>query len=151
VSEKSSKHYRDHSIDYLIKEVKKRSAKKGIPTDLTVEYIEELLERQGGRCFYTGVEFGETLTETAMSIDRIDSQKGYTRDNIVLCCIWVNLMKTNLPIGEFLSRVRLLTKNIPRIVAQAPSFVGQIDVPKYAYTNLGFNYSPTKNRTSQKV
>lgn len=37
-----------------------------------------------------------------ISIDRIDSNKGYTVDNTVLCCYAVNLMKSDLSVDEML-------------------------------------------------
>lgn len=40
-------------------------------------------------------------TNTNVSIDRIDSSKGYTKDNIWLICSAVNFMKSNLNLEEF--------------------------------------------------
>ena len=37
---------------------------------------------------------------TNLSIDRIDSLKGYTKDNIQLVCHLCNLMKSNLSMNE---------------------------------------------------
>lgn len=39
------------------------------------------------------------------SLDRIDSSKGYYRENVVLCCNIVNLMKSDMPINEFLGYI----------------------------------------------
>lgn len=43
-------------------------------------------------------EFKET---SQFSPDRIDSSKGYTKDNIWLICSAVNFMKSNLNLEEF--------------------------------------------------
>ncbi|MEE0616836.1 MAG: hypothetical protein UCP83_06055 [Intestinibacter bartlettii] len=40
-------------------------------------------------------------TNTNVSIDRIDSSKGYTKNNIWLICSAVNFMKSNLNLEEF--------------------------------------------------
>lgn len=37
----------------------------------------------------------------SLSIDRIDSTKGYTYDNVVLCRSVCNLIKNDLPMDEF--------------------------------------------------
>ncbi len=42
----------------------------------------------------------------AISLDRRDPTKGYTRDNVVLCCYIVNLMKTVLFDTEFIAFCR---------------------------------------------
>ena len=60
---------------------------------------------QRGRCFYTGIRFEVTSELRGMrrpSIDRRDSSKGYTRENVVLCLIAVNYAKNAWPEGEFL-------------------------------------------------
>lgn len=45
-------------------------------------------------------ERGEGTVYTNASIDRIDSSKGYTLDNVQLVCNIVNLMKNTLSIDE---------------------------------------------------
>ena len=39
----------------------------------------------------------------AYSLDRMDPTKGYTKDNVCLCCWIVNHMKKNLAVDEFKS------------------------------------------------
>ena len=67
-----------------------RSKKKGLDFDLTIEWIESRL--QEGICSVTGLPFEikeysqkgnlEKLSPYAPSLDRIDSDKGYTMDNV---------------------------------------------------------------------
>ena len=38
-------------------------------------------------------------------VDRIDSNKGYTKDNCVPCCKICNQMKSNIDIGTFLTQI----------------------------------------------
>lgn len=40
--------------------------------------------------------------KTSMTVDKIDSSKGYIKDNIVLCCSIVNKIKQNLSIDELI-------------------------------------------------
>lgn len=56
-----------------------------------------LYKQQNGKCYYTGVEM-KLMTDRkndplVMSVDRKDSSKGYTLDNIVLCCYGINALK----------------------------------------------------------
>lgn len=69
-------------------------------TDLTIEYLNNLYIKQEGKDFYTKLPF-RTLRE--VSVDRIDSSKLYTTDNIVLTSQTINVMKGTLETNEFIS------------------------------------------------
>jgi len=71
---------------------KRRSDKRKIDFDLTLEYLKELWERQDGVCPYTGWNLKQ-MSNTAhsnqlertpdrASLDRIDSSKGYIKGNV---------------------------------------------------------------------
>ena len=69
-----------------------RARLKGIPFDLTREWIQERIE--SGKCAVTGIPFDLSSTEKmggknkyAPSLDRIDSSLGYTMDNVQVV-IW---------------------------------------------------------------
>lgn len=65
--------------------------------DITVEDLMRILETQNGRCALTGVEMTRTTHDpTKASIDRIDSAKGYTLDNVRLVTWMANKIKSNL-------------------------------------------------------
>jgi len=69
----------------------KRDAKtRNISFEITIEDIQRKLEEQNYKCGYTGwsVEFGNNA-----SVDRIDSSKGYTTDNIHIVDKTVNIAK----------------------------------------------------------
>lgn len=36
-----------------------------------------------------------------VSVDRLDSSKGYTLENVVLCCAAINRMKMDMTVDEF--------------------------------------------------
>lgn len=59
--------------------------------------------------YYTGVipkNYEEYL------VDRIDSSKGYTEDNIVVTTGIVNTMKLDMSIKEFKEQIKLLYNNM---------------------------------------
>lgn len=84
---------------------------RGFEFRITVEDVVKLLEKQGGKCFYSGVELAfEPNKNNTLSLDRIDSQKGYTIENVVLCQTAVNLMKLDLTLEEFKELVLMLAQ-----------------------------------------
>lgn len=69
---------------------------------ITIEDIDKLYKKQNGKCALSGIHLipsaGKTIVEcngngSNMSIDRIDSSKGYTKDNIQLLDTRVNWLK----------------------------------------------------------
>ena len=74
-------------------------------------YIMEMYENQGHKCFYTGIEMSFSSKLTKPSVDRVDSNKGYTKGNIVLCCMGINFMKNDVPVEELYDMLNQI-KNI---------------------------------------
>lgn len=101
------------------KSVKKNSEirKKDIPFEITIEDMSNQFEKQNHKCAYTGLElkFGinardEKKNRTA-SLDRINSSKGYTKDNIQWVHKVVNIMKNDINHSEFLEIINLIQEN----------------------------------------
>lgn len=71
---------------------------------LDAEFLAQMFSEQNGRCAVTGVPM-TTLRGgrhyTNVSIDRIDSNRGYERSNVQLVCLVVNLMKLDMDMIEF--------------------------------------------------
>lgn len=69
-------------------------------SEASPEVLFEIWKRQGGCCALTGIEMtfikGKGRVPTNCSLDRIDSRKPYTRDNLHLVCYQVNCMKGEL-------------------------------------------------------
>lgn len=70
----------------------------GMEFTLTLDEAREIYRKSGGRCAVSGLSFNETLKVPGSqrrpfkaSIDRIDSSKGYTKDNVRFVCCIVNL------------------------------------------------------------
>ena len=82
--------------------------------NITSDYLIEIWNKQNGKCYYSGRELqynkikeelpeGKRIHPERVSIDRIDSKKGYIEGNIVLCCWVANNIKQDLSIEEFKS------------------------------------------------
>lgn len=84
---------------------------KDLTFKITIEDIKELYKKQNGKCALTGNQMSfdcymtkgnqHIINKWNMSIDRIDSSKGYELDNIQLVCAIINRMKTDLQDNEF--------------------------------------------------
>ena len=90
---------------------------RGLLVGVTVEQAWELYQRQGARCAYTGVELRLPRNSTdcrngfpTASLDRIDSSKDYTPDNVQWVHKTINLMKSNLSEAEFIRWCRLVVE-----------------------------------------
>jgi hypothetical protein len=75
--------------------------KQHLGFDIDLVYIVRIYEAQNGKCAVSGVEMtylaGSGRLQTNISIDRIDSSKGYLRGNVQLVCDVVNRMKQDMP------------------------------------------------------
>lgn len=84
---------------------------RGIPMEITKQQFVEAAKQN---CYYCGIEPQErkisdvpewTTPAKLNGIDRIDSSKGYTIDNIVPCCSFCNTAKLNNTTEDFLAAV----------------------------------------------
>lgn len=92
---------------------------------LRTKDIKELYNNQQGKCAYTGLKMKilstTKLDPLIMSIDRIDPSKGYTKNNVCLCCLGMNYLKSAGSIKEMYETLAKLSggadviKSISRI------------------------------------
>ena len=83
-----------------------RSKYPAIQSNLTTDYLYNLLDNQQNKCYYTGEELvwggcGGKACPNSGSLDRLDPEKGYTQGNVVWCSFFVNTMKGRLSESEF--------------------------------------------------
>jgi thiol-disulfide isomerase/thioredoxin len=96
---KRSKSYRSF-LSYLMSKAKRRTDKE---FNLTLNFLDELYQKQEGKCALTGRQLSHIPGDkNTISIDRIDSRKGYTQDNVQLLAKEVNILKWNLTTDELL-------------------------------------------------
>ena len=97
------------------KRLKDRAHKANIDVSIDISDLENLFHQQKGRCAYTdlelkfsdvqsGINHKRVIDQTA-SVDRIDSTKGYHKNNIQFVHKTVNTMKWDLDENEFLDLV----------------------------------------------
>ena len=85
--------------------MKKRSEKKGWECIITAEHLLDQLEKQDGKCVYTGFEmrtiYGQGRSPLSLSVDRVDPRFGYIIGNVVLCTLRANTIKSDMNPTEF--------------------------------------------------
>lgn len=105
-------------ISQLLHGAKTRAKQKGFEYSLTGDFIQELLTRIDYVCQVTGQKMTlEAKTRKQknlhkVSLDRVDSLKGYTEDNVQLICWAVNLMKNSMDKEEFEFWINTIHKSI---------------------------------------
>lgn len=82
----------------LLAECKKRASRKNVEYALDKDFMIHLLRRSGWKCEVSGIPFEFGIKENKgynlpyhPSLDRIDSSKGYTPDNIRIVCLAANI------------------------------------------------------------
>ena len=86
--------------------------------NITLEDLLDIWNKQEGKCIYSGVELQPSKYKSSnnqiytLSIDRIDSSKGYTKDNIQFISIAMNHMKNNMTHKETLELLNIIKNNL---------------------------------------
>lgn len=99
---------------------KGRHTTRGYPgkSDISPEYLRGLLAKQDGRCAWFGVPLSTlvrrgTQNPYQLTIDRLDCDKGYIKDNVVLACFAANAARSNLDPDDFRAFVADLRQHLP--------------------------------------
>ncbi len=109
----SNKEYiRKNYIHHKLSQARNRIVKRGLEFSITIEDIEKLILKQDNKCRYSNIIFDPENKNYSMSIDRINSNLGYTNDNIQLICSVINMMKNNLKEEEFLYIIKKIYAHI---------------------------------------
>lgn len=101
--------------------LKQRHLIKHIGKVLTFDELCVQYEKQEKRCFYSRLPFSCLKVDLAginpqtISVDRIDSSIGYTVENTVLCCWFVNCAKNSWKINEMIPLWEELVKHSKNI------------------------------------
>jgi len=83
----------------LLSSAKIRAKKNKLEFNLDIEWLLDLFDNQYGKCLLTGLELdfithpvsGSRYTPMSPSLDKINPEKGYTKDNVRLVCTAINI------------------------------------------------------------
>ncbi len=108
------KRYKKHSIESRVERVlkgrlsncKTRAKKLGYDFNLTEDFLLSLWNKQKGLCAISGIKMthitGKSKILTNVSVDRINSNLGYTIDNTQLVCSIINIMKNKMSLEDLI-------------------------------------------------
>jgi len=81
---------------------KRGAAKRGHEFSLTIKDVADCWDEQQQICAYSGRQMTLLPSQlNTVSIERIDSSIGYTKDNTILVCHAVNRMKSDFEFDDF--------------------------------------------------
>jgi hypothetical protein len=98
--------YREH-----MRRINNRKRDKGREVDVDKEYLKEVFEQQKGICVYSGVKLQHEIKDnpiTTASLDRIDSSKGYIKDNVQFVSIVCNHAKNGMSDTQMREWIKVL-------------------------------------------
>lgn len=104
---------KERTINICWKNIKIRAGRKGLDFNLTKSNIGNLIFLP---CHYCGAlptnkhDFENTIPY--QGVDRINSDNGYTPDNVIPCCWECNRRKSDTPYLEFVAWVRKVTAHL---------------------------------------
>jgi len=82
--------------------------------ELDMEDVYQQIKFQDGKCMYTGMKLTFAIDtpkrDATASIDRLNSDDHYHKDNICICLKKVNMMKQSLTLNEFIHYCKLVAK-----------------------------------------
>lgn len=93
--------------------------RRGIEWRLTPQDIQDQLDAQGGKCYYTGLTMAHVLRTRGvknpyrLSLDRRSLDRPYEPGNIALCCMLVNLAKHVWDEATFWSILKRIQETTP--------------------------------------
>lgn len=90
--------------------------RRGMIFDITIEDMEQQYKKQHGLCAISKVKLSMPIARTMFkqctaSLDRIDSNKPYIKDNIQWVHKKIQQMKWNIPQNEFIEWCKIIAKN----------------------------------------
>jgi hypothetical protein len=87
---------------------RKSERRKSIYKKFHLKYEDILLQykEQNGRCYYTGIPLDKTKNRP--SLERLDNEKEYTTQNVVITNFQSNQAKTDLSYYDFIKNIKLI-------------------------------------------
>lgn len=84
----------DEQLIKKFNQLKNGANERKVPFTITLNGLKKVMRQEF--CYYTKVKFDPTNGQQNQSIERVDSDLGYSDDNIVACTTVVNQAKSNL-------------------------------------------------------
>lgn len=95
----------------IFKKLESDANKRKIKFGITIEFLDELYNKQKRKCALTGLDLDTSLTNLTASLDRIDSSKGYIEGNVQWVHKDINMMKRVYSQEYFIEMCKLVASN----------------------------------------
>lgn len=96
----------------MFREHLRRAKRRGKEINLTLGQLKEQWDRQQGICVYSRVKLQEVSKNNdpiyTMSLDRVDSSKGYVQNNIQFISIAMNHLKHDMTHNKMMEMLKIL-------------------------------------------
>lgn len=97
-----------HVSQTYFSQIKLNATKRNIQFNLTIKYLDKLIRHQQFKCYLSGMTIN--VNDKTASLDRIDSSKGYVKNNVAWCHKHVNQIKSNFPNNYFIDLCNKISK-----------------------------------------
>ncbi len=105
------KGYKDISGNFF-QSIKSSARNRKIEFNISIEYISNLLDKQNHKCILSGLDIHLIKDKETASLDRIDSSRDYSIDNIQWVHKDINKIKSDLSLDKFYYYCELVTNPI---------------------------------------
>jgi len=95
-------------------ENKKRDGRKIKGDGVNTAFLEKLKEKQKGKCYWLGIDIDFEMKDKLRkpSIDRLDNNKGYDVDNIVLTTVFANTGRRDATTNQMSEFIKTYLKKL---------------------------------------
>jgi len=106
----------EKSFKLILNKIKNSPKRINKGFDIDLEYLMSVYNEQDGKCKITGLDLtcekGKGFVPTSITVDRIDSSKGYVKGNIQILSYWANMSKGAMSLEEFKYFIETAYKNL---------------------------------------
>jgi hypothetical protein len=108
--------YKNKLETYLKSKICSKIQAKKYQVEIDSDYLKDLWNKQNGKCYISGIDMthiaNKIRTPTNVSIDQVTAGNGYLKDNVSLCCEFINLSKMQMTVAECKIQLLAAGKNI---------------------------------------
>jgi hypothetical protein len=111
---KKQKEWRSENVlHFRVESAKHRSKRHNLVFELTDDIVKNKIDTQGGVCYISKQPLSYKENDwNSISLDRLDSNLGYTVDNTIVVTKFVNISKNNLSLDEYINLIKLVCDNL---------------------------------------
>lgn len=100
-------------LHYRVESARHRAKRNKLDFQLTDEIVKNKIKEQNGLCYISKQPLSYNENDwNSLSLDRLDSNKGYTIENTIIVTKFVNNSKNNLSLDDYIKLIKLVCDNI---------------------------------------